>query len=82
MLFQLPLVSEYLKSLHQYLTFLPVYSEKANRRSHLLAIVPSNKIKNFANSLEPDHARHNVGPDLNSNFLTLMVFLKDFFQKS
>ena len=37
----------------------------------------------FANSLDPDQARHSVGPDLGSNcFNTLMVFLKEFFQKS
>ena len=27
----------------------------------------------FANSLDPDQARQNVGPDLDPNFLTLMV---------
>ena len=35
----------------------------------------------FANSLDPDQARQNVGPDLDSNCLTLMVFLIDFFEK-
>ena len=35
----------------------------------------------FANSLDPDQARQNVGPDLDPNCLTLMVFLKDFFEK-
>ena len=34
-----------------------------------------------AKSLDPDQARQNVGPDLDPNFLTLMVFLKDFFEK-
>ena len=34
----------------------------------------------FANSLDPDQARQNVGPDLDANCLTLMVFLKDFFE--
>ena len=32
----------------------------------------------FANSLDPDKDQQNVGPDLNSNCLTLIVFLKDF----
>ena len=35
----------------------------------------------FANSLDPDQARQNVGPDLDPNCLTLMVFLKEFFEK-
>ena len=35
----------------------------------------------LANSLEPDRARQNVGPDLDPNCLTLMEFLKDFFEK-
>ena len=36
----------------------------------------------FANSLEPDHARHFVRPDLDSSCLTLMVyFMKEFFEK-
>ena len=35
----------------------------------------------FANSLDPDQAQQNVGPDLDLNCLTLMVFLKDFFEK-
>ena len=34
---------------------------------------------NFANSLNPDQARQNVGPDLDSNCLTL--FLRDFLKK-
>ena len=32
------------------------------------------------NSLDPDQARRDVGPDLNPNCLTLMVFLKEFFE--
>ena len=33
----------------------------------------------FANSLDPDHARHFVGPDMDPNFLTLMIlFLNEF----
>ena len=36
----------------------------------------------FASSLDPDQAQQNVGPDLDPNlFDTLMVFLKDFFEK-
>ena len=35
----------------------------------------------FANSLDPDQARQNIGPDLDLNCLTLMVFLKEFFEK-
>ena len=31
----------------------------------------------FANNLNPDQARHNVGLDLDPNCLTLMVLLKD-----
>ena len=33
----------------------------------------------FASSLDPDQARQNVGPDLDPNCLTLMLFLQDFF---
>ena len=36
---------------------------------------------NFANSLDPDHDRQNVDPDLNSNCLTLIEFLKDCLEK-
>ena len=36
----------------------------------------------FASRLDPDQARHNVEPDLDPNgFDTLMVFLKEFFEK-
>ena len=35
----------------------------------------------FANSLEPDQARQNVEPDLDSNSLTLVVLWKEFFKK-
>ena len=35
----------------------------------------------YANSLEPDQAWQNVGPDLDPDCLTLMVFLKDFFER-
>ena len=33
----------------------------------------------FANSVDPDQARHFVGPDLDPNCLTLMIFLKIIF---
>ena len=36
----------------------------------------------FANNLDPDQNRQNVGPDLGPNhFETLMVFLKESFGK-
>ena len=35
----------------------------------------------FAKGLEPDQARQSVGPDLDPNCLTLMVFLKRMFWK-
>ena len=37
----------------------------------------------FANTLYPDQARQNVGPDLDTQlFDTLMVFLKEVFEKN
>ena len=35
----------------------------------------------FANSLKPDQAQQNVGLDLDPNCLTMMVFMKEFFEK-
>ena len=35
----------------------------------------------FANTLDPDQDSQNVGPDMDPNCLTLMVFLKEFFEK-
>ena len=35
----------------------------------------------FANSLDPDQDRLNVGPDLVPNGLTLIMVLKEFFEK-
>ena len=35
----------------------------------------------FANSLDPDQDRQNVGPDLDPNYLTLIVFPKEIFEK-
>ena len=36
----------------------------------------------FANSLDPDQAQQNVGPDLDPNCLTLIAFLKEIFEKA
>ena len=33
----------------------------------------------FANSLDPDQDRQDVGPDLDSSCFTLIMFLKEFF---
>ena len=38
-------------------------------------------LKTFSNSLYPDQARQNVGPDLDPNCLNLMVLPKEFFNK-
>ena len=35
----------------------------------------------YANSLDPDQDRQNFPSDLNLNNLTLIMFLKDFFEK-
>ena len=35
----------------------------------------------FTNSLDPNQDQQNVGPDLDPNCLTLIVFLKEFFEK-
>ena len=35
----------------------------------------------FANSLDRDQAGHYVWPGIDPDFLTLMVLLKDFFEK-
>ena len=35
----------------------------------------------FVNSLDPGQDWQNVGPDLDQNCLTLMAFLKEFFEK-
>ena len=36
----------------------------------------------FANSLDQDQDRQDVGPDLEPNCVTLIVLLKEFFRKS
>ena len=38
-------------------------------------------LKTIANSLDPDEAQQNVGPDLDPICLTLRIFLKEFFKK-
>ena len=38
-------------------------------------------LETFANSLDPDQDRLNVGSDQDLNYLTLIVFLKEFFDK-
>ena len=35
----------------------------------------------FTNSLNPDQDRQNVGPDLDPNCLTLILFLKETFER-
>ena len=35
----------------------------------------------YANSLDPDQDIHNVGPGLDPNHFTLIMFLKEFFLK-
>ena len=35
----------------------------------------------FANSLDPGQAKQKVGPGLEPNCFTLMVFVKEFFEK-
>ena len=35
----------------------------------------------FANRLDPNQAGQNIGPDLDPNYLTLIVLLKEFFEK-
>ena len=35
----------------------------------------------FANILDPDQAQQNVGPDLDPNYLTLKVFIKEFVEQ-
>ena len=35
----------------------------------------------FVNSLEPDQAKQQFGPDLDPNCLTLRVYLREFLEK-
>ena len=49
---------------------------------HEIKSLPHHLLITFANSLELDQARQNVGPDQDPNcFDTLMVFLKEFLKK-
>ena len=52
-----------------------VYGEQS------LSVVTRDLLITFANSLDTDQVRNNVGPDLDPNYDTLMVFLKDIFEK-
>ena len=49
--------------------------------SHVGNFVYSLSTSVFANSLDPDQVRKNIGPDLDPNCFTLMLFL-NFFRKS
>ena len=46
----------------------------------LACFISSSADITFANSLDPDQARQNVGPDLDPNCLTLLVLLKECFE--
>ena len=48
---------------------------------HYLFISKCRLLITFANNLEPDQTRRNVRPDLDPDCETLIVFLKDFFEK-
>ena len=55
------------------------FSWRFNILSHLLIVSCLLMSSADAKSLNPDQARHFVGPDLDPNYLTLLVFLKDIF---
>ena len=60
------------------------YSNESVRKcysSSTLFLLFCRLLINFANSLDPDQARQKVGPDLDPNGLTLMVFLKELLKK-
>ena len=44
--------------------------------------VMPDQVPTFANSLDQDQAQQNVGPDLDPNWLRLIVFLKYLFEKA
>ena len=46
-----------------------------------LLVETSHLLITFAISLDPEEARQNVGPHLDTNCLTLMVFMKEFLKK-
>ena len=56
-------------------------SIQKTEKNHCLFTYSRYLLITFANSLDPDHVGQNVGPDLDSNCLTLWVFLKDFLEK-
>ena len=45
------------------------------------SVVPE-LLPTFANSLDPDQAQQNIRPDLDPNWLRLIVFLKYLFEKA
>ena len=59
-----------------------IYREvhKAGNNSSLLAVTCRLLIA-FANSLDPDQDRQNVGPELEPNHSTLIVFMKEVGKK-
>ena len=46
-----------------------------------LLVATCHILTTFVNSLDIDQDQQNVGPDLDPNCLTLIAFLKDFFEK-
>ena len=48
--------------------------------SHFCLPVSLRAVDTFTNSFGPDQARQNVGPDLNKNCLTVIIFLDNFFE--
>ena len=56
------------------LAHLSISSQDSSKFCHLLIT--------FANSLDQDRAQPNVGPDLDSSCLTLMMVMKEYYEKS
>ena len=52
------------------------------RYNHINSLPTRSSADNLCKQLDPDQAEQNVGPDLDPNCLTLMVFVKDFYVKS
>ena len=46
------------------------FSQKVSTSCFVINSLPAMSADNFANSLDPDQARQNVGPDLDPNCLT------------
>ena len=59
----------------------PRYPDERGELTFYLLDLLCHLLITFANSLEPDQARHLVGPDLDPNCLTLIVFLKELIIK-